>query len=238
MNTPNDNQTNELRQATTKRLKQLILITVLSGLLLFASAGDFRWAEGWMYMVLCVVMLTINARVLMSKHPDLAAERSKIQEGAKEWDKPLALYVGRIGPNVLLIVCGLDYRFGWSPDLSLAAKVAGGAVVILGYFVVGWAMYANKFFSGVVRIQDDRDHVAISSGPYRFVRHPGYTGLLLLTVALPVLLGTLWGLVAAGVTAVVLVIRTAKEDSTLFAELDGYTEYTKSTRYRLLPLVW
>lgn len=99
-------------------------------------------------------------------------------------------------------------------------------------------MFSNKFFSGTVRIQKERGHTVVTTGAYRFVRHPGYLGFIIFSIATPLLLDSLWALIPAGLTATVVIIRTALEDQTLLDELNGYKEYTSQVRYRLLPRVW
>jgi protein-S-isoprenylcysteine O-methyltransferase Ste14 len=146
--------------------------------------------------------------------------------------------VGLYGSLITWIVAGLDVRFGWSPQISLALQLVALAIVAAGYFLGTWAMVANKFFSAVVRIQKERDHTVVTDGPYRLVRHPAYTGGVLAYLATPIMLGSLWALIPAGLTVVVLIIRTALEDKTLREELPGYDEYAQQTRHRLLPAIW
>jgi protein-S-isoprenylcysteine O-methyltransferase Ste14 len=110
--------------------------------------------------------------------------------------------------------------------------------LITGNAVFTWAMASNNFFSTVVRIQNDRNHAVATTGPYKIVRHPGYVGFILQTAATPLILGTIWGLIPAGIVCVLFVIRTAFEDTALQEELIGYHDYTKKTRYRLIPGVW
>jgi protein-S-isoprenylcysteine O-methyltransferase Ste14 len=109
---------------------------------------------------------------------------------------------------------------------------------VLGWALFMWAMGANAFFSEAVRIQEERGHTVVTDGPYRYVRHPGYVGAILALFATPLLLGSLWALIPAGLATIGYVVRTALEDKTLQEELDGYTEYAQQTRYRLLPGVW
>jgi len=109
---------------------------------------------------------------------------------------------------------------------------------MLGIVVLVWAMAANKFFSATVRIQEERGHTVATGGPYRYVRHPGYVGWLMLTLATPVVLGSRWALVPAGITVILTILRTALEDRTLHSELEGYREYAERVRYRLLPGIW
>lgn len=129
-------------------------------------------------------------------------------------------------------------RFGWSPDLTVASRLVALVVWVLGDVFSKWAAVSNRFYSRIVRIQKDRGHTVVTDGPYRYVRHPGYAGGLVAGLATPIVLGSLWALVAVGVLALLLVIRTALEDKTLHEELLGYTEYAQQTRYRLMPGVW
>ena len=144
------------------------------------------------------------------------------------------VYVGLYGPLAFCIVIGLDRRWQWSPPLQLTALI----VVASGMAFAIWAFVANQFFSAVVRIQKDRGHAVVTSGPYRFVRHPGYAGGALSYVAAPVMLGTLWALIPAAPLIAALVVRTALEDRTLRDELAGYAEYTQKVCYRLVPGIW
>jgi protein-S-isoprenylcysteine O-methyltransferase Ste14 len=112
------------------------------------------------------------------------------------------------------------------------------SIAILGFLVTDWAVVSNKFFSGVVRIQKDRGHTVVTTGPYRYVRHPGYVGAILTNIATPVILGSLWALIPAGLVVCITIIRTLFEDRILQEELDGYQSYAKQVRYRLLPNIW
>jgi protein-S-isoprenylcysteine O-methyltransferase Ste14 len=138
----------------------------------------------------------------------------------------------------MLIVAGFDDRWSWSPPQAVAVQIAAFVAVALGDVLFAWAMASNMFFSSVVRIQQDRGHTVQSGGPYRFVRHPGYLGTIVPTLATPLALGSLWAFIPAGLLTAVMVVRTALEDKTLRDELAGYTEYAQRTRYRLVPGVW
>ena len=120
------------------------------------------------------------------------------------------------------------------------AGVEGGALAAaaLSMALVTWSMASNRFFSSYVRIQKDRGHVVASGGPYRYVRHPGYVGMLGFGLATPLILGSVWALIPAGLTLVVVVVRTALEDRTLQRELEGYQAYAQRVRYRLVPGLW
>jgi len=139
---------------------------------------------------------------------------------------------------VPLIVAGVDKRYGWTVPLSFNIKTISLIVIILGYLLGTWALVENKFFSGVVRIQEDRGHHVVSTGPYRFIRHPGYAGSLMVYLVIPLFLDSLWAFIPTVLLIGVLVLRTSLEDRTLQAELPGYKELTQRTRYRLPPGIW
>jgi protein-S-isoprenylcysteine O-methyltransferase Ste14 len=154
----------------------------------------------------------------------------------KRWDKLLSALFSVTGLAVL-VVAALDARFVFSP-LPPASFDAGFTLYAAGGALSSWAMASNRFFSSFVRIQTERGHTVATGGPYRFVRHPGYAGFAVATVATALLLGSGWALVPAALTALILVIRTVLEDRTLLAELSGYREYAARVRYRLLPGLW
>lgn len=222
-----------------KRLAFVVLIkgsvyALLVGALLFLSSGDMAWPMAWVFVAFCLISVFVNALVL---DPALMAERAKAGEGAKEWDKPIAASIA-LAPLVNCLVAGLDRRVSGGPYFPLALQLAGLVLMLAGYLLVLWAMTSNKFFSSVVRIQKERGHSVATAGPYRFVRHPGYAGILLSHLAMPVLLGSSWAFIPCGVLILVLIVRTVLEDRTLRAELAGYEEYAQRVRYRLLPGLW
>lgn len=180
---------------------------------------------------------SLTSTALLSRNPELLAERSNVKAG-KSWDKPLVGFMVLVGPVATWITAGLDTRFHWSDAMPTSGFLAGLAVAVLSAALIAWAMHSNQFFSSVVRIQKDRGHVVVASGPYRFVRHPGYTGMAAFTLATPLILNSRWALVPAVVTAAVAALRTALEDRTLQNELEGYADYARKVRYRLLPPIW
>jgi protein-S-isoprenylcysteine O-methyltransferase Ste14 len=137
-----------------------------------------------------------------------------------------------------LIVAGLDARYGWTESLPLALHVLGILAFVVGFALFVWAMTANAHFATVARLRPEGEHAVCSSGPYRFVRHPGYSGAILQSLGTPLLLGSLWALIPGVLAALLLVLRTVLEDRMLRAELTGYAGYARRVRYRLLPAVW
>jgi protein-S-isoprenylcysteine O-methyltransferase Ste14 len=210
---------------------------IVAGLALFLAAWRLDWTWGWVQVGICAAALAVQAAVLIPRSPDLLAERSRPQKGTKGWDMALLSAMGVI-TLVLYVAAGLDERFGWSASMPLWAHLLAAAVWLAGYGLITWSMAANAFFSETVRIQDERGQRVASGGPYRAVRHPGYVGTILFDLATPFLLGSWWALIPAGLIALVLIVRTALEDRTLRRELDGYENYTRDTRFRLIPGVW
>ena len=236
----NTDQANEKPNVTAgvlKRLFQVFGSLLVVAAILFISSGDLGWVWAWVYIAVGVAILTINALVILPTDPELAAERSRIAENTKGWDRVAVVLIFVSGAGIFL-VAGLDERLGWSPQLATAIHIVALVAVILAQAVFIWAMASNKFFAATVRIQQERGHVVASSGPYQFVRHPGYAANIVTIFAVSLLLGSLWALIPAALYALAFIIRTALEDKTLQAELDGYKDYARQTRYRLLPGVW
>jgi len=205
------------------------------GAILFIAAGRLDWPMAWVYAGISMVDATL---LLLIVSPELMRERTHPKADAKDWDRVFARLTGPLGSTVILVVAGLDKRLGWSAQVPLAIQVAGLVAFVLGMGLMTWAMAVNNYFSLVMRIQKDRGHTVVTGGPYRYVRHPGYVGGIMFQLGTPLLLGSLWTLIPAGLTALLLVARTALEDRTLQNELEGYREYTQQTRYRLLPGIW
>ena len=174
------------------------------------------------------------------RHPGLLAEREKIEniQNAKAWDKVLAPLMAVSIGFPMVIVAGLDHRYQWSPEFPLWLIVIGFILISLGYAFAAWALAENRFFSSVVRIQTDRGHMVCDSGPYRFVRHPGYAGNVLALFGIVLALGSVWTLIPAAVASIITVIRTALEDLTLLEELPGYRDYARRVRYRLISGIY
>ncbi|MBN1122656.1 MAG: isoprenylcysteine carboxylmethyltransferase family protein [Anaerolineae bacterium] len=157
--------------------------------------------------------------------------------GTKKWDLVLlSIYFVMI--FVQPFVAGLDRRNNWSTPVSPPVYVVGNILMIFGFVLLTWSMVANRYFEPSVRIQESRGHRVEDGGPYRFVRHPGYLGIVLQFLALPIAVGTWSALIPGGLGIAVFVIRTALEDRTLREELPGYEEYAQRTRYRLIPGIW
>jgi protein-S-isoprenylcysteine O-methyltransferase Ste14 len=230
----------ETRREIIKWIVQAAVGWVGYGLILFLSAGTIAWVWGWMLLIVLALFLAAHPIILIPINPDLLVEREKglRAKGVKSWDRWIAALAGGVFPLVGWIVAGLDFRFGWTESLPLAVHLGGLLMMALGFALFLWAMASNAFFAEGVRIQTERGHTVASNGPYRYVRHPGYSGAMLAMVASPLLLGSLWALIPASISAALYVVRTSLEDRLLRAELPGYEEFVQRTRYRLVPGIW
>lgn len=232
------NTENETARGVRNWLKREIIGVAMVAVILFLSAGRLDWVMGWAMVGIYAIWSGTNALLLIPRNPELLAERAKRhREGMKTWDKLLLSIVG-LATLVKYILAGLDVRYGWTVQLPTTIQVVALVVSALGYALGTWAMVTNAYFSMIVRIQEDRGHAVVSDGPYRYVRHPGYTGTTAFELATPIMLGSLWALFPGVLIAVLTVVRTALEDRTLKEELDGYRDYAQQVRYRLLPGIW
>ena len=219
------------------RFGQVAAVFAVQAALLFLGAGRLDWTWAWVFLAICVASVGVNGTILLRTSPATVAERGR-NAGTRGWDKlvgglwSLALFIG------VPLVAGLDARSAWSGDVGVVWHGVGAVALAAGLAFAGWAMIANAYFSTAVRIQSDRDHTVCRTGPYRFVRHPGYVGFVLQSLATPVLLGSLWALAPGGMAAALMVLRTFLEDRMLRAELPGYGTFTEEVRYRLVPGIW
>jgi protein-S-isoprenylcysteine O-methyltransferase Ste14 len=201
----------------------------------FIGAGRIDYWQGWIYNGLNIIFLLLSYFLLPR---ELIEERLKPKEGMKKWDKIYYIVSAPVYFAILIISILDGGRFDWEPQIPILAVIIGVVVYTIGQIIILWAKKVNKFFSTVVRIQKDRSQTVCKDGPYRFVRHPGYLGGLLYNIVTPFVLSSFWGLIPAVIAVVLLFIRTYLEDKTLQRELEGYTDYTNETRYRLLPGIW
>lgn len=220
-----------------KRLIQVLVSQFLIAGLLFLSAGRLDWWAAWAYLGVSLAGVLYLALAVGRKHPEVINERGGKHENQKQWDKVVSAIYATLG-LVTYVVAGLDAgRFGWS-SMALGWQIVGLAGLVVEFGLVGWVMASNPYLSTVVRIQDDRGHQVVTTGPYRYVRHPMYAGLVVLWLATPLFLGSWWALLPGALAGVALVVRTVLEDRTLQAELPGYAEYARQVRYRLAPGLW
>jgi len=227
-------------RAIVKAALGLVSLMIVMLAVLFLAAGRLNWWEAWVYVGQALLVLIVSRVVMILKNPDTAMERARAAqiENVKTWDKVLMPLTAIYLPIISWVVAGLDERFGWSPDLPDFVQIVALVLMFLGSMFSTWAMLANRFFSSHVRIQTDRNHSVVSSGPYRFVRHPGYAGAIFSWVVSPVFFSSYWVVIPAVLAMIANIRRTSLEDQTLQDELPGYKEYTRRVGYRLVPGIW
>lgn len=210
---------------------------VVMALALFWTAGTMKWWQAWAALAVMLLWIAGTAFFILKYNPELLAERLGPRKGAKTWDTAIMSALG-LSQLARYIVAGFDERYGWSGEFSLPVQIASLVISLIGYALVLWAMAHNAYFSQIVRIQKDRGQSVVTSGPYRFIRHPAYIGAIMYEIAVAFLLDSWWTLIPGAVGVLLLITRTALEDKSLQKELNGYNDYTRKTRYRLIPGIW
>jgi protein-S-isoprenylcysteine O-methyltransferase Ste14 len=227
----------DLDAAVRRRFTQIGLLILIQAVALFGAAGHLNWLAGWVYVIIYVGFIGLNAILLLPHGKELIAERGAIKKDVKSWDKAILALTALLGPAVL-VVAGLDDRYGWSPFNVYGVRIGAAVVICLGYGLFSRAMATNSYFSASVRLQRVRGQSVVTDGPYRYVRHPGYVGMIILTLATPLLLGSVVAMVPAVLLCITVIVRTWLEDNMLQQGLNGYAAYTQNVRYRLLPGLW
>jgi len=230
----------ETRKSFTLRsIVMMVLVVVVAPFIPMIVSGQWDWWQAWAYALSSALAFVVSRMLAWRRHPDLLRERARFMdaEDTKPWDKVLAPLLG-LGSILVLVVSGLDRYYGGSVAFSISMSITALLGVVVGYGFSSWALIENRFFSGTVRIQYERGHHVVSTGPYRIVRHPGYAGGLLGYLFIPILLDSLWAFIPTVLLGVVMIIRTGLEDKALQDELPGYKEFAQKTRYRLIPGVW
>ena len=202
-------------------------------------SGRWDWWEAWIFAAISIAGFAVSRFIAGKHNPGLLSERSRFlqHEDAASWDKVLSPLVG-LGGGVIPLIAGLDELFNWSPAFNTSVIITALICILIGYVWGSYALIANRYFSGMVRLQSERGHTVISSGPYRWMRHPGYAGSILTYLAIPPFLDSSWAFIPAGLLVIVLIIRTYLEDKFLQEQLTGYQQYAQQVRYRLIPGIW
>ena len=207
-------------------------------IIFFVSAWRLDIPRAWLYILITLIGNILNSVLILKYMRDLYNLRGGGQEGTKKWDYVFLLVFFLNTIIVVPLVAGLDVgRFQWS-YLGFPFMIFGIILYILSFALVLWAMLVNHHFEGTVRIQKEREHKVISTGPYKIVRHPGYVGMIVGTLAPSFIVGSFFSLIPVVVIIIAVIVRTHFEDKLLKAELEGYTEYTKKTKHRLFPGIW
>jgi protein-S-isoprenylcysteine O-methyltransferase Ste14 len=235
-----------LLRATVKMLIISIFSTGLTGALLFVGAGHMDIFRAWQFLGIMFVYTFASMAYFYHHNPAMVTHRLGNRQESEPWDRWLMPLFMLLGARLQPLVVGLDIgRYGWTrawvPQWALLAPYISplGFVLYTISFAFGtWAMGENRFFEAFVRIQKERDHYVIDTGPYAFVRHPGYAATLTALIGIPLFFGSAIAIFPGMLAIAVIVLRTSKEDAFLQENLDGYKAYTRKVRHRLVPGIW
>ena len=218
-------------------MNRLVVTLVTLALLLFVPAGRITWTRGWTFLLVFSLLMAASIVYFTRANPEMFVIRSRVHPDTKRWDKIVICFLF-LAILAIPLVAGLDDgRFHLS-SMSWWVVTLGYLVQLAGWIGVAWAETVNRFFEPGVRIQTERGHHVIDTGPYALIRHPGYFAAVLIFVGIALSLGSWWALIPAGFGSLLLVLRTVWEDRTLQVELPRYAEYAQRVRFRLVPGVW
>ncbi len=219
------------------------LIQVIAGLpvfclvFMFWPAGTFAWAKGWLFLGVLLSLEIPLVAYIWRKNPELVIARAQSHEGTKSWDKIVLACLVPAMTAIFPVAALDDGRFHWS-ELGIHAVVLGYVLIGVGLAIAAAVGAVNKFAEPTVRIQTDRGHTVVDTGPYAVIRHPAYLAACFMFPGMALALGSWWALIPAAIAIGVLLVRTELEDRTLQNELAGYADYARRVRYRLVPGLW
>ena len=231
-------QGHRLNELNRTRIAQTLLgFPIFCALFMFLPAGTILWLKGWIFIGVFLVSETFALVYLWKTNPELLIARSHPHTGTKSWDKILLTLLFPSMIAIFLVAALDDGRFHWFP-VPVWVTVLGYLLIFAGLWISVWSGKVNRFAEPTVRIQTDRRHTVVDTGPYRFVRHPMYGAGLAMFFGFDLALGSYWAMVPALSTCLLLIVRTELEDRTLQEELQGYQEYARKVRHKLVPCVW
>jgi protein-S-isoprenylcysteine O-methyltransferase Ste14 len=227
-----------LNRSGYKRMVLLCFFYLLQTAIFFIAAGRLNLPRAWLFYGLNLGFVIVNMVIGSKLFPELVNVRGEIKKkDTKSWDIVFAI-IYTLMLFVSPAIAGLDVgRYLWS-DVTIYWVIPGVSLFFVSVIFVDWAMMTNTYFDTAVRIQKDRGHSVVATGPYKIIRHPGYVGMILLYISSPLIIGSLFAWIPAAIIIVSFFIRTALEDKTLRNELEGYLDYSKKVKYRLIPGVW
>ena len=230
----------EYKKVSLTKLVLSILYLLLYPILILFLAGDWLWFEGWLFGIWFLSFSVITLLFLYLRDPALLAERFKMPgaKGEKKWDKYFMFLLMPVF-LVWIAIMPLDAkRYEWTASFPVGLKVLGGIFLLCSALLIFLAMAENPFASSLVRIQTERRQRVIDTGLYSVVRHPMYLGAVLMLIGAPMMLGSVYGIIAGLALSLLFVIRIFGEEKMLVEELEGYEAYKNKVRYRLIPFVW
>jgi len=229
---------NILNKSGKRCIVASFILLLFQALLLFISSGKIYILRFWIFIIVNFIYVIFSTILIYKINPELINQRGSIKPDTKLWDQFLMRAHNIVLIFILPIVVGLDVvRFQWS-YLNYYYLVLGYLLYIISSILINWAMIVNPHFEATIRIQKDREHKVITSGPYKLIRHPGYLGGIVWAMGVPMILGSIYGFIPSIVAIIIFIIRTSLEDKTLLNELEGYAEYSKKVKCRFIPGIW
>jgi len=214
-------------------IRMLILFPAFICIFLFLPAGSFRYWEAWIYSFAIFIPMTITVVYLVKNDPALLERRMRFKEKVEKQETIVRL--ARLPFILGFLIPGFDYRYNWS-EVSPVLIIIANALVFLGYLWIFFVFRENSYTSRIVEVEEGQK--VITTGPYSVVRHPMYSGMIIMFLFTPLALGSWWALVVFIFLPLVLVLRIQNEEQVLLNDLPGYQEYCQKTPYRLIPYVW
>lgn len=219
-----------------KAIGGVLAVLIAMGALLFLSAGTFNYWQAWLFLAVYSVSGLLIVAYLMQKDPQLLKRRLSAGPTAeKRTSQRVIMFISSLGFIALLVVPGLDHRFGWSSVPPYVA-IVGNILFVLGWIIIFFVFKENTFTSATIEVATDQK--VTTTGPYAIVRHPMYSGSLLYMLAMPIALGSWWGLCVILLLMPTNFWRIFDEEKLLSNDLPGYREYMQKVPYRLVPRVW
>lgn len=224
---------NDLNRKAFLRLARFLIILAV---LLFVAAGTLDYWQAWVFLTVFFAPALAITVYLMKHDPKLLERRMNAGPGAeKEKSQKVVLSIAFIGFITAIVLPAVDHRFGWSA-VPWSVVLAGDALIALGFLVTFFVFRENTFAAAIIEV--DAGQKVVSTGPYAFVRHPMYTGGLIMLLGVPLALGSWWGLLTMIPITAAIVWRLVDEEKFLASNLPGYAEYRNQVKYRLVPFIW
>jgi protein-S-isoprenylcysteine O-methyltransferase Ste14 len=227
-----------LQASGIRYIVRIQMFLLIQAVVFFGAAGKFSIPRAWLFFGMGLVYYPVSTAIVYWKNPELINQRGKSKQDTESWDRILAPLYFLIGYFLMAAVIGMDVgRYTWT-YLPPPFMVLGVVLYTVGGVINTWAMVANPHFESTVRIQKERGHAVITTGPYRYIRHPGYCAGIIWTLSIPLIMGSALGFIPGIGGIIVLLFRTHLEDQTLQRKLPGYTEYSNKVMDRIVPHIW
>lgn len=214
----------------------LFFLTLVIGIALFLPAGTFNYWQGWMFLITFFFAVLLITLYLIKSDPNLLERRVKAGPTAeKETSQKIIQSIAQVAFILMFVIPSLDFRFHWSSSPHYVSFL-GEALVLLGLFIVFLVFRKNSYTSATINVE--KNQKLVTSGPYRVVRHPMYSGAMVMLLGIPLALGSFWGLLSCIPIYIVIILRLLDEERFLSKNLEGYKEYSQKTRFHLIPYIW